>query len=53
MLDSLEVIDANRIAALVEYFADFTPFLIVALLPEDEQVLPEKHARIPEDAYLS
>jgi len=35
LLDSLEAIDSDRIAALVEYFADEVPHLVAALLPED------------------
>jgi len=46
LLDSLEAIDAARISRLVEYFADFAPYLIVALLPEDEQVIPSDYDRI-------
>jgi DNA repair ATPase RecN len=45
-LDSLEAIDADRIATLVEYFADFVPFLVVALLPEDAAALPEQYDRV-------
>jgi len=39
LLDSLEAIDADRIAALVEYFEDYVDYLAVALLPEDAQAL--------------
>ena len=46
VLDSLEAIDADRIAALVEYFADFPDHLVVALLPEDAQALPGEYDRI-------
>ena len=46
LLDSLEAIDADRIAALVEYFTDFVPFLVVALLPEDAAALPEEYDRV-------
>lgn len=35
LLDSLEAIDSERIGALVDYFADYAPYLVVALLPED------------------
>jgi chromosome segregation ATPase len=35
LLDSLEAIDAERIARLVEYFQDYPTYLVVALLPED------------------
>lgn len=47
LLDSLEAIDSDRIAALVEYFATYAPFLLVALLPEDAAALPEEYARVP------
>jgi len=46
VLDSLEAIDADRIAALVEYFSEFVPHLVVALLPEDAQALPGEYERI-------
>ncbi len=46
LLDSLEAIDADRIAALVEYFADYADHLVVALLPEDAQALPAEYERI-------
>jgi len=46
LLDSLESIDADRIAALVEYFTDFVPFLVVALLPEDAAALADRHDRV-------
>jgi DNA repair exonuclease SbcCD ATPase subunit len=39
LLDSLEAIDSDRIAALVEYFSDYAEYLVVALLPEDAQAL--------------
>ncbi|WP_256301609.1 archaea-specific SMC-related protein [Haloarchaeobius salinus] len=35
LLDSLEAIDSNRIAKIIEYFADYPDYLIIALLPED------------------
>ena len=35
VLDSVEMIDSERIAQLVEYFADETEYLVTALLPED------------------
>jgi len=46
VLDSLEAIDADRIAALVEHFAEFVPYLVVALLPEDAAALPNRYDRI-------
>lgn len=35
LLDSLEAIDSNRIATLVEYFEGYSDYLVVALLPDD------------------
>jgi septal ring factor EnvC (AmiA/AmiB activator) len=46
LLDSLEAIDAERIADLVEYFADYAPYLVVALLPEDAAALPAAYDRV-------
>lgn len=46
LLDSLEAIDADRIARLVEYFAEQSSFLVVALLPEDAQALPDSYPRL-------
>ncbi|MEE6209901.1 archaea-specific SMC-related protein [Salarchaeum sp. III] len=46
LLDSLEAIDSNRIAALVEYFEEFVPHLVVALLPEDAQALDDEYRRV-------
>jgi DNA repair exonuclease SbcCD ATPase subunit len=46
LLDSLEAIDADRIAALVDYFADYADYLVVALLPEDAQALDDAYNRV-------
>ncbi len=46
ILDSLEAIDSARIAALVDYMAEYPEFLVVALLPEDAQALDDAYARI-------
>ncbi|EMA21616.1 hypothetical protein C435_06423 [Haloarcula marismortui ATCC 33799] len=46
LLDSLEAIDSERIASLVEYFAEFPSYLVVALLPEDAQALSDSYNRI-------
>ncbi|WP_049922509.1 archaea-specific SMC-related protein [Halopiger djelfimassiliensis] len=48
LLDSLEALDSNRIAALVEYFREYTDFLVVALLPEDAAAIDDEHDRIAE-----
>jgi len=46
LLDSLEAIDSERIAELVEYFATFADFLVVALLEEDARALSEEYRRV-------
>jgi predicted nucleic acid-binding Zn-ribbon protein len=46
LLDSIESIDSERIANLIEYFSDYADFLVVALLPEDAQALAEDYNRI-------
>lgn len=46
LLDSLEAIDSERIAKLVEYFESYVPSIIVALLPEDAQALNDRYERI-------
>ena len=48
LLDSLEAIDADRIARLVEYFAEYATYLVVALLPEDAEALDSSCSRITE-----
>ncbi|MCU4742621.1 AAA family ATPase [Halobacteria archaeon AArc-xg1-1] len=53
LLDSLEAIDSERIAALVEYFSEYSPFLLVALLPEDAEALDDSYARLPADKLSS
>ena len=44
--DSLEAVDADRIATLVDYFKEHVDYLIVALLPEDAAALDEDYQRI-------
>jgi chromosome segregation ATPase len=46
MLDSLEALDPNRIAALVEYFDEYAEYLVVALLPEDAAALDGDYQRV-------
>jgi chromosome segregation ATPase len=46
VLDSLEAIDSDRIATLVEYFSDYTDYAVVALLPEDNQAFDERYYRV-------
>ncbi|MEF8780676.1 MAG: archaea-specific SMC-related protein [Haloferacaceae archaeon] len=46
LLDSLEAIDSDRIAAVVDYFRQYVDYLVIALLPEDAQALPEEYAYV-------
>jgi DNA repair exonuclease SbcCD ATPase subunit len=48
LLDSLEAIDSERIATLVDYLDDYTGYLVVALLPEDASALPSSYGRVTE-----
>ena len=46
LVDSVEAIDSDRIAALVEYFSEYAEYLLVALLPEDDAALDEDYQRV-------
>ncbi|MFB1064573.1 archaea-specific SMC-related protein [Natrinema sp. H-ect4] len=46
LLDSLEAIDSDRIADLIDYFSEYAPYLIVALLPEDASGITDKYTQI-------
>lgn len=46
LLDSLEALDTARVAKLIDYFSEFSEFLVVSLLPEDTRDLPEEYERI-------
>jgi DNA repair exonuclease SbcCD ATPase subunit len=46
IMDALEPIDSERIAALIEYFESYVDYLVVALLPEDADALEIDHHRI-------
>jgi DNA repair exonuclease SbcCD ATPase subunit len=48
LLDSLEAVDSNRIAKLVDYFRDYPQHLVVALLPEDAAALDDEYRRVTE-----
>jgi len=43
LLDSLEAIDSERIADLIEHFESFPDVLVVALLPEDARAVSDAH----------
>lgn len=46
LLDSLEAVDSDRIARLVDYFQEYADYLVVALLSEDAEALAEEYRRI-------
>jgi chromosome segregation ATPase len=46
LLDSIEAVDSERIARLVEYLSGYADYLVVALLEEDAQALDDSHPRI-------
>jgi DNA repair exonuclease SbcCD ATPase subunit len=46
LLDSLEALDSDRITTLIEYFAEYTTYLVVALLPEDAAGIDESYQRV-------
>jgi len=48
VLDSLEAIDSNRIARLVDYFSEYAETILVALLPEDAAALDDEYSRVTE-----
>ncbi|WP_122088751.1 archaea-specific SMC-related protein [Halalkalicoccus subterraneus] len=48
LLDSLEAIDSERIAQLVEYLEQYASYIVVALLPEDADALDDDYQRISE-----
>ena len=48
IMDALEPIDSERIAALIEYFESYVDYLVVALLPEDADALEIDYHRITE-----
>ena len=46
LLDSIEAVDSDRIARLVDYLASYSDYLVVALLEEDAQALDDSYPRI-------
>lgn len=48
VLDSLEAIDSERIADLLEYFRGYSESILVALLPEDAAAVNDEYAYIRE-----
>ena len=48
VLDSLEAIDSERIATLVDYMSEYADHLVVALLAEDAAALDDDYQRVSE-----
>ncbi|APX97707.1 archaea-specific SMC-related protein [Natronorubrum daqingense] len=48
LLDSLEAIDAERIATLIDYLTEYSPSLVVALLEEDAAALDDEYRYVSE-----
>ena len=46
LLDSVEAIDSDRIASLVEYLAEYAGYLVVALQPDDAAALDADYHRV-------
>jgi len=46
LLDSLEAIDSDRIARVVDYFRTHADYLVAALLPEDAAALSEEYTHV-------
>jgi DNA repair exonuclease SbcCD ATPase subunit len=46
LLDSIEAIDADRIAGLVDHFEQYADYLVVALLTEDAAALDDAYPRV-------
>ena len=48
LLDSLEAVDATRIGSIVEYLAEVSEYLVVALLEEDAAALEDNYPHVTE-----
>ena len=48
LLDSLEAIDSQRIATLIDYLHEYAEYLVVALLPEDASAIDTEYHRVKE-----
>jgi chromosome segregation ATPase len=48
LLDSIEAIDTDRLALLVDYLGEYSDYLVVALLTEDAQGLSDAYERVTE-----
>lgn len=48
LLDSVEAIDSDRIAKLIDYFEDYPDYLVAALLPEDAAAVEGEYPMVTE-----
>jgi len=48
LLDSVEAIDSDRIAKLIDYFEDYPDYLVAALLPEDAVATDDSYPVVTE-----
>ncbi|MFC6823403.1 archaea-specific SMC-related protein [Halopelagius fulvigenes] len=48
LLDSLEAIDSERIAQLIDYISDHADYTVAALLPEDAAAVSDQYERVTE-----
>lgn len=48
ILDSLEAIDSERIARIIDYFQDHAEYVVAALLPEDADALSDEYTYVEE-----
>jgi len=46
VLDSIEAIDSDRIARLIEYLSEYAEYVVVALLESDARALSDEYERI-------
>lgn len=53
LLDSMEAIDAQRIADLIDYFSRHVSYLIIALLPEDAAAMEGEYDQISADVLAT
>ena len=53
LLNSLEAIDPERIAHLVEYFNDYASYLVATLLPDDAAAIETDYERVTDINFFS
>jgi DNA repair exonuclease SbcCD ATPase subunit len=50
VLDALDMFDADRLEALVEYFSGYADYVVAAVLPEDAAELADRYETVSTDA---